>query len=110
VKQGEIWYADLNPTQGSEQAGRRPVAIVSGNMMNDNLPVVIVIPLTSKLKHYKGDPIFTASSTNGLKSDSEGLVYHVRSISKERLVKKIGVMEKTSLDLILKTVHDLLKY
>jgi mRNA interferase MazF len=41
MKQGEIWYADLNPTKGSEQAGLRPVLIVSGDLLNANLPVVI---------------------------------------------------------------------
>jgi mRNA interferase MazF len=54
MKQCELWYADLNPVKGSEQAGMRPVVIVSGNLMNTYLNVVICCPLTSKIKNYKG--------------------------------------------------------
>ncbi|HBB93598.1 MAG TPA: transcription elongation factor GreAB, partial [Bacteroidales bacterium] len=39
MRQGEIWMADLNPVHGSEQQGIRPVVIISGNAMNDNLGV-----------------------------------------------------------------------
>jgi mRNA interferase MazF len=52
MRQGEIWYADLNPVKGSEQAGFRPVVILSGNLLNENLPIVIVAPLTTKIKNY----------------------------------------------------------
>lgn len=45
MKQCEIWYANLNPTKGSEQAGLRPVVILSGNLLNQYLPIVIVAPL-----------------------------------------------------------------
>jgi len=45
MKQGEIWMADLNPVVGSEQQGIRPVVIISGNAMNNNLGISIVCPL-----------------------------------------------------------------
>ncbi|HLT80083.1 MAG TPA: type II toxin-antitoxin system PemK/MazF family toxin, partial [Cyclobacteriaceae bacterium] len=67
MKQGEIWYANLNPSNGSEQAGFRPVVIVSGNLLNELLPVVIVMPLTTKVKRYKGNPILQPTKSNGLK-------------------------------------------
>ncbi|HQX45452.1 MAG TPA: type II toxin-antitoxin system PemK/MazF family toxin [Saprospiraceae bacterium] len=38
MKEREIWFADLNPTKRSEQAGIRPVVILSGNALNDHLP------------------------------------------------------------------------
>jgi mRNA interferase MazF len=83
MKQGEIWYADLNPTQVSEQAGLRPVVIISGNLLNQHPNIVIVVPLTTKVKKYKGNPILKPSKENGLKEESEMLVFHVRSVSKE---------------------------
>jgi len=49
MKQREIWLVDLNPVKGSEKEGLRPVVIVSGNAMNDNLPICIVYPLSSKI-------------------------------------------------------------
>lgn len=107
MKQAEIWYADLNPVKGSEQAGFRPVVILSGNLMNTYLNVVITAPLTSKIKNYQGNPIIDPTSKNGLKNQSEVLVFHLRSISKDRLVEKIGEITKTELNQALETLKDL---
>ena len=110
MKQGAIWNADLNPSRGTEQAGFRPVVILSGNLLNEYLNVVIVAPLTTKIKKYKGDPILSPSKRNGLKKESELLVFHIRSISKNRLVKKLGSVDEAELELALKTLQDLLRY
>jgi mRNA interferase MazF len=110
MKQGEIWFVDLNPIKGSEQAGQRPVVVISGNLMNEHLAVVIVVPLTTKIKNYKGNPILIPTKLNGLKTESEMLVFHVRSVSKDRFAKKIGSVGKEELDRALKTLNDILKY
>jgi mRNA interferase MazF len=110
VKQGEIWYANLNPIRGREQAGLRPVLIISGNLVNEHLEVVIVMPITTKVKGYKGNPILSPAKTNGLREKSEVLVFHVRSVSKERLVRKIGTVTKDEVELSLKTLNDILRY
>jgi mRNA interferase MazF len=110
MKQGEIWYANLNPTKGSEQAGFRPVMILSGNLLNEHLAVVIVAPLTTKIKNYKGNPILNVSKNNGLKEISEVLIFHIRSVSKDRLVQRIGMTEKSELNLAIKTLNEILKY
>ena len=81
MKQGEIWNADLNPVRGSEQAGFRPVVIISGNLLNEFLNVIIVVPLTSQVKNYKGNPVLSPTRTNGLTKESEMLMFHVRSHS-----------------------------
>jgi len=110
MKQGEIWQANLNPAQGSEQGGFIPVVILSGNLLNRHLPVVIAAPLTTKIKKYKGNPVLKPSETNGLDYESELLVFHIRSISKDRLVKLIGNIDPSELKLAIKTLNDLLKY
>jgi mRNA interferase MazF len=110
MRQAEIWYANLNPTKGSEQAGMRPVVILSGNLLNEHLNIVIVAPLTTKIKNYKGNPILTPTITNGLKNESEILVFHIRSISKDRLVKKLGKLEPGELDQALKTLNEILRF
>ncbi|MFM1810957.1 MAG: putative growth inhibitor, PemK-like protein [Bacteroidota bacterium] len=94
MKQGEIWYTDLNPVKGSEQAGFRPVIIVSGNLLNQHANVVICIPLTTQIKNYHGNLVLDPSPTNGLSAKSEGLTLHVRSISKARLVQRLGNISK----------------
>ncbi len=110
MKQGEIWYADLNPTKGSEQSGLRPVVIVSGDLLNEHLPIVIIMPLTTKIKNYKGDPIIAPSKSSGLKVESEVLVFHVRSVSKDRLVRKLGHVSKDHIEMLKKTLGDLLTF
>ena len=110
MKQGEIWYADLNPTKGSEQAGMRPVVVVSGNLLNQHLTIVIVVPLTTKVKRYKGNPVLMPTQTNGLQNESEMLVFHIRSVSKDRLIRKVGDIEADELDRAMKTLNDVLKY
>jgi len=61
LKQGEICYTNLDPTQGSEQAGFRPVLIISGNLLNKYLNTVIIVPITTKIKNYKGNPVFKSN-------------------------------------------------
>lgn len=107
MKQGEIWMSDLSPAQGSEQAGRRPVVILSGNLMNRFLKVVITAPLTSKIKNYQGNPILNPSNRNGLKVESELMVFHIRSISKDRLINRIGEVEQEELKMALVTLQDI---
>lgn len=110
MKQAEIWYADLNPVKGSEESGYRPVVIISGNLLNRYLDIVIVCPLTSKIKNYKGNVILTTSKANGLNKKSEILVFHVRSVSKDRLVKKIGVIDTEELKQLKKGLDEMLRY
>lgn len=110
MKQGEIWELYLNPTKGSEQSGRRPAVIISGNMLNTYLQVVIVCPLTTSIKNYKGNLIIKPNEINGLEKVSEVLTFHVRSVSKTRLDKKIGKISLKDVEVIKKTLNDILKY
>lgn len=107
MRQGEIWMSDLNPVISSERVGRRPVVILSGNLMNKFLQVVITAPLTTKIKNYQGNPILTPSAMNGLKLESELMVFHIRSISKDRLIEKIGEITKEELQTALATLQDI---
>lgn len=110
MKQREIWFADLNPVKGSEQAGIRPVVILSGNALNDHMPIVIIAPLTSQVKNYKGNPILSPTKLNGLKSESEIILFQIKSVSKMRFKKKIGEINSTVFNECIKTMNDLMKY
>ena len=110
IKQAEIWLTNLNPTKGSEQSGVRPVVVISGNLMNQHLNVVIVCPLTSKIKNYKGNVILQPNSKNNLKIPSEILTFHLRSMSKDRLLKKMGTISSSQLQQIKECLDDILRY
>ncbi len=110
MKQGEIWSCDLNPTKGSEQSGYRPVVIISGNVLNSYLQIVIVCPLTTKIKNYKGNVILDPNETNNLNNRSEILTFHIRSVSKARLIQKIGSISPSELTRIKKCLNEILQY
>lgn len=110
MKQAEIWETYFDPVKGQEQSGRRPAVIISGDTMNDNLNLVMVCPLTSKIHNYKGNPIIEPSTENGLKKTSEILIFQTRSISKLRLRKKLGTIDKEVLEVIHQNLNKILKY
>ncbi len=110
MKQGELWYANLNPSKGSEQAGMRPIVILSGNLLNEHLNIVICCPLTTKIKNYKGNLVLNPNSENKLKKKSEILTFHIRSVSKERLTKKIGTISSEQIAQLKTYLGEILTY
>ena len=108
--QKEIWMADLNPVQGSEQSGVRPVVIVSGDSMNKYYNVVIICPLTTQVKNYKGCPVVQPDKINKLKSVSQVISFQIRTISKLRLKKRIGLISDNLLAQIKDGVNLVLDY
>jgi mRNA interferase MazF len=110
MKQSEIWFAELSPVRGSEQQGFRPVVIISGNLMNQYLNTVICCPLTTKVKNYKGNVVLKPDKENNLKKASEILTAHIRSISKERLIRRIGAINTNDLNLVKEYLNEMLRY
>lgn len=110
MKQGEIWYADLNPVRGSKQKGHLPVAIISGILLNTYLRVVIACPLTTKIKNYKGNIVLEPDRLNGLSEKSEIMIFQIRSISKESMIRKIGRISEEQIKELKQGLDDILRY
>jgi mRNA interferase MazF len=110
MRKGEIYEVFLDPIKGSEQAGRRPAVIISGDLANKNLNTVIVCPMTSKLKNYHGNLILVPNKRNGITKKSEVMTIHIRSISKQRLNKKLGHLTNTEMDEIIACLIKIIKY
>lgn len=89
MKRGDVYDARLNPTEGSEQAGIRPVVIVSRDAINQASPVVVVVPFTNAvhLKRLYPHTTLIRASEGGLTVDSIALAGQVRAISKTRLLR-----------------------
>ena len=87
-----IFWADLNPVVGSEQAGHRPVLVVSAEEANQALSIVAVLPLSAYRKGRKVYPteVLLPVQKTGLAKDSLVLAHQIRTISKERLAEKSG--------------------
>jgi mRNA interferase MazF len=97
---GEVWQADLDPAVGHEQAGARPVVIVSVDDFNENVSgLVFVVPVTRRERlndlHVPVDP-----SRGGLRHPSFALCEMTRSISVERLRYRIGRVDPIVMEVI----------
>ncbi len=108
--QGEIWDVNFSPTEGAEQSGIRPAVIISGNIMNIHYDVVIVCPLTSKIKNLRGNIVLLPDDRNGIKKKSEVLVFHVKSVSKNRLKFRRGSIPWDHLIMIKENLNKILDY
>jgi len=94
MKRGDVYVARLDPTQGSEQSGLRPVVIVSRDAINRSSPVVIAVPVTSwtdDRRIYPSQVLVTAPE-GGLRRDSIALGEQLRAITRDRLVDHWGTL------------------
>ena len=90
-----VWLARLDPVQGSEQGKTRPVLIVSREVSNQLLPVVNVLPLTTRKanrKIYRNEALLPAGVA-GLVNESLVLCYQIRTLDKQRLLQKLGELD-----------------
>jgi mRNA interferase MazF len=108
--QKDIYWANLNPTKGKEQKGERPVVVISGNTMNKNFGVLIVCPISSKIKNYAGTVKLEKDKINKLGEDSEIITFQIRTISKERMIKKIGEITDKQLKEIFNSLNEVFYY
>jgi Growth inhibitor len=95
VSKWEIYFCNLNPTEGSEQHGIRPVIIISNDLVNHNLPVSTVIPMSSANLDDKIYPteIFLPNNITGVKKDSVAMIQQIQTISHGRLNNRAGIIE-----------------
>ena len=107
VSQGEVWLADLDPVRGREQAGRRPVVVISVDALNHSPSgVSIVVPITST---KRPNPIHVelGEGIGGLRNTSYALPEMVRSITQDRLAKRWGVLNASDLVRVVSRVRTL---
>lgn len=93
IYQWHIYIASLDPVRGSEQAGWRPVLIVSRERLNQVLPVVNVVPITSRKSPRRrtyANEVLLPAGTASLANDSIAICYQIRTLDKSRLNKEIG--------------------
>lgn len=87
MHRGDIYYADLNLSLGSEINKKRPVVIVSNNINNKFSDTVTIVPLTSNINKIFPFEVLLLASKTGILKDSKAQCHQVRTISKVRLDK-----------------------
>ena len=90
VEPGEVWWALPDPVVGREQSGRRPVLIVSNERFHTAVTTLLV-PVTTKDRGWPNHVELNAGA--GVEQRSFAMTEQVRTISRQRLTKKIGVVE-----------------
>ncbi len=100
MKRGEIYDARLEPVEGSELRGTRPVIIVSRDVINAYSPVVLAVPCTTYQSGKKVYPtqVLIKTPEGGLINNSIAMADQVRVLSKERLLRLRGILKQETIE------------
>lgn len=107
ILRGEIYWADLDPTLGQEQAGRRPVLILSENVFNARSNTVIAVALTSQEPRVPFPLILEIVGT-GLPKRSWAKISQIRPLSVQRLGGRVGEATAQEVATILDGLNEIL--
>ena len=107
ILRGEIRWADLTPTRGHEQAGQRPVLVLSHNVFNDRSGTVIAVALTSQPQRA-AFPLTLELTTPRLPKSSWVKISQIRTLSVERIGKRLGKVSPEELDQVLEGLNEII--
>jgi len=103
ILRGEVYFVDLDPTVGHEQAGRRPVVVVSNDKINHQSLVVVVVPGTTRNRSTNRSPanVKVPAGEAGLSRDTSFLTFQVRGLDQVRFQEgPCGILDEAYLSLI----------
>ncbi len=107
ILRGDIRWANLNPTLGHEQSGLRPVLILSNDIFNEKTGIVIAIALTSKQPKF-GFPLALEIDSADLPKKSWALMGQVRTLSTERIGKRLGQVSIEEIEQIIEGLNEII--
>jgi mRNA interferase MazF len=107
ILRGDIMWADLNPVKGREQAGLRPVLVLSEDIFNEHSGTVIAVTITSQPQRA-GFPLTYDLVGSGLPKPSWVKISQIRTLSVERLGKKLGKVRPEELNIIIEGLQEIL--
>ena len=107
ILRGEIRWADLNPVRGQEQAGLRPVLILSHDVLNERSGTVIAVALTSQPPRA-GFPLTLQSNAQGLTRQSWIKISQIRTLAVERIGRRVGVAPAEELARVIDGLNEII--
>jgi len=107
ILRGDIIWADLNPTIGHEQTGKRPVLVLSHEVFNKRSGTVIVVAITSQPQRA-GFPLTLELQESNLPKRSWVKISQIRTLSVKRLQKKISVAKPEEINLIIEGLNEII--
>jgi len=106
ILRGDIWWADLNPVRGHEQAGTRPVLVISHDIFNQRSGTVIALAITSQ-PPTAGFPLTMEITSAQLPKRSWVKISQIRTLSVERLSNRVGAIAPEELDVIVEGLNEI---
>ena len=106
ILRGEIRWADLNPVRGREQAGLRPVLILSQDVFNERSGTVIAVAITSQAQ-LADFPLTLELTSGNLPKHSWVKISQIRTLSVERIGKKIGMVSPEELVQVIEGLNEI---
>jgi mRNA interferase MazF len=109
MKKGEVWRVRLPLGPGHTQAGERPVVIVQDDPFNASLPTVLIVPFTSTqaATRFSGTLVVQPDGKNGLTIPSVALVFQLSALDKRGCLKRLGVLDPSTLDQVFAVLDQL---
>jgi mRNA interferase MazF len=107
ILRGDIRWADLNPIRGREQAGLRPVLILSHDIFNERSGTVIAVAITSQPQRA-GFPLTLELKTEDLPKRSWVKISQIRTLSVERIGKMIGKASPEELEQVIEGLNEII--
>lgn len=107
ILRGDIRWADLGPTRGQEQAGRRPILILSHEVFNHRSGTVIAMAITSQPQRA-GFPLTLSLSSKDLPKQSWVKIGQVRTLSADRIGRRLGLAAPEELDRIVEGLCEII--
>ena len=107
ILRGDIVWANLDPTQGNEQSGLRPVLVLSQNVFNERSGTIIGVALTSQ-EPRAGFPLTLELSSRKLPKKSWIKISQIRTLSVKRLGARLGKASKEELDRVVEALNELI--
>jgi mRNA interferase MazF len=107
ILRGEIRWADLNPVRGREQAGLRPVLILSHDVFNDRSGTVIAVALTSQ-EPRAGFPLTLESKAPGLPKRSWVKITQIRTLAVERIGRRLTRVPDEELTRVVEGLNEII--
>ena len=111
MQRGDVWLVNLDPTIGSEIRKTRPAVIVSSDLIGI-LPLKVIVPLTEWKERYAKAPWMVridSNDQNGLGKTSAADGLQIRSVSHQRLVKKLGILQPLQVAQIIQAIMNVLQ-
>ena len=98
-RRGEVYLVNFDPTLGAEIQKTRPALILQNDVANRHSAITIVAAITSQFDHplYPTE-VLISPSEGGLRTDSVALLNQIRSIDKQRLVRRLGTLKPETMD------------